>query len=325
MDTSCLDHDLVSVFSTPHDSYKHLYIECWSLTAVSSLISLVRYPSSSLSLVSVEDREVLLLFRLKEESWVRLSDRTMGFVLARDERHPEPSLVVAAPPRLTISPSTIKVRRLYTISDMILFMKRSRARRFYAGDTKGTYVIATKRWAEITFCGPLEVKTIPVRKCIPIEHPNPFELALFFESNSAWETLLCEMQNIPDFKIDSFVKFDTFSFLTPERMCELGCHYASERMQYGDRIRLLHDIDGFAGGMVGTFQSALGSTATIVFDSTKHEHSLSQYDIALTFEPLDLVEVVLGRHKGLRGMVVMTEEHEVSVVDENDSSNLVRK
>ena len=88
---------------------------------------------------------------------------------------------------------------------------------------------------------------------------------------------------------------------------------------------LLHDIDGFAGGMVGTFQSALGSTATIVFDSTKHEHSLSQYDIALTFEPLDLVEVVLGRHKGLRGMVVMTEEHEVSVVDENDSSNLVRK
>ena len=277
-----------------------------------------------MSLVSVEDREVLLLFRLKEESWVRLSDRSLGFVLARDERYPEPSLVVAAPPRLTIPYSTIKTRRLYTISDIIPFIKRSRAKRFYTGDTKGTYVIATKRWAEITFCGPLEVKTIPVGKCVPIEHPNPFELTPFFESNSAWETLLCEMQNIPDFKIDPFVKFDTFSFLTPEMMFELGCHYASDHLQYGDRVRVLHNIDGFTVGMVGTFQSSLGSTATIVFDSTEHEQSLSQYNLALTFEPLDLVEVVFGRHKGLRGMVVMIQEHEVSIVDEKDSTNLVR-
>ena len=131
------------------------------------------------------------------------------------------------------------------------------------------------------------------------------------------------MQNITDFRTDTVVKFDRLSFLTSERMFELGCHYASDHLQYGDRVRVLHDIDGFAGGMVGTFQSSLGSTASIVFDSTNYEQSLSQYDLALTFEPLDLVEVVLGRHKGLRGMVVMIEDHEVSVVDENDTTNLV--
>lgn len=206
---------------------------------------------------------------------------------------------------------------------MLSYMKRSRAKRFFNGEIEGTHVVMTKNRSLVTFCGPLEVKSIPVRKCIPVEHPNPFELTLFFESNAAWQAMLEEMKKMTEFSTITNAKFDVFSFLTPGKMLEIGINYASDQAQYGDRVRVLHDTDGFAGGTAGIVQACQGSTVTVLFDSTGEEHTLSQYDVAHTFEPLDLVEVVLGRHKGLRGMIVMIEDNEVTVIDEKSDSDLV--
>ena len=132
LDVSCIHRSLVRTPSTPQDSYIHFYLECWSLEAASNIISITHYSPSYLTMVPVEARETLLQFRLDERIWIRLPDRLLGFVLARDKSLSEHTLVIAAPSRHASTPSTKKARRLYNVHDMLSYVKQYHANRFLA-------------------------------------------------------------------------------------------------------------------------------------------------------------------------------------------------
>ena len=246
----------------------------------------------------------------------------MGFALTVDPDSAESSLLVAVPPRirLTGKPKELSTRRLYTIEDIRLLMRKSCDRRFRA-DNVGTHLIYTKSTTEMRFCGPLQLVSLPVRSCTTIPIPNPFELDLFFEANAVWPALLKSIHN-SDFDTNNINPFDSFNFLSATYMQILGHRYANQTLQVNDRVHVTI-LDRENEPMTGAVQSLNGEHVSVYFPSTGHRQLISREQVIRIFEPLDLVEVYLGRHVGLRGMVMLIDCGEAFVQDEKDVNTVV--
>ena len=319
-DVSC---SITSAFATPVDSYQHLYLESASHPAVLRFISTAHYKPSSLTIVPVDDRPVNLTVRLEDREWVRLKDGSMGFVLTVDQEAAQANLLVAVPPRLhpIDDPKGAKSRRLYTIDDMRILMRRSKQQRFHV-DRVGTHRIITNSGAFLRFCGPLQLTSIPVDSCTSVRVPNPFDLSLFFEATASWPSLLKSLCD-SNFDTSAISSFDSFSFMTATHMHRLGHLYAVESLQANDRVQVTYLLEETDPPMIGSVRSLDEGYVSVYFPLTQLTQLIPNEHTTRLFEPLDLVEVYIGDHTGLRGMVMFVDRGEAFIQDENDMNSEV--
>ena len=319
-----ISSNIVSTFVSPVDSYRHLYIESSYLPSVVSFISRLHYTTNSLTVIPVEDRQVLLTVRHEDRSWVRLKDGSVGYAVAYNHTAPQANMWIAAPPRLRPieNPSGAPIRRLYTLEDMNKLISKSRFNHL-ASRPPATHIIVTKSNTILSFCGPLELKSIRLSSCAPVAIPNPFELLTFFEANATWPSLLTSMSN-HGISTTGVREFDIFKFLTLPYIQRIGHRYAAEFLKVGDRVRLSWSPRDTPSDVIGTIRSLHDENVLVFFPTTSHTELTPRDQTIQVFQPLDLVEAHCGQHHGLRGMVILIEDDQVYVQNENDVTSLVR-
>ena len=308
---------------SPVDSYRHLYIESSSIPSVVSLISRLHYTTNSLTVIPIEDRQVLLTVHLEDRSWVRLKDGSIGYAVAYDHTAPQANMWIAAPPRLRPieNPSGTPIRRLYTLEDMKTLISRSHFNHL-ASRPPATHIIVTKSNTILSFYGPLELKSIRISSCTPVAIPNPFELLTFFEANATWPSLLASMAD-HGISTAGVRDFEALKFISLNYIQRIGHRYAADFLKIGDRVRLSSSTHDTPTDVVGTIQSLHDKTVSVFFHTTSHSELTPREHIIQVFQPLDLVEAHCGQHHGLRGMVILIEDDQVYVQNENDVTSLV--
>ncbi|KAK7682449.1 hypothetical protein QCA50_014654 [Cerrena zonata] len=328
LDTACLDglffsDEVPSVFASPVDSYTALYLECSLFSTAVNFMALVNYPESSVSLVPMDSREQLLTFNLKQTLWVRLKDGSVGYVLDHEDHDQLQRMeLVAVPPLLPPLnfPAGRKQRRLYTYADLQPLLANLAVPRLSAID-KGTHVMRLKTQEVIEFMGPLLISSIPRSKLKPIDHPDPFELQLFFEAKDAWSTLLDSLRHHPGLNTDQVDGVMDCCFLTPEDMVKLAQDHAALRLANGDHITIVRKGTEL-GGLEGEVCSVAGDEVTVKIFVSEQVATFRRKDLRQIFLPLSLVEVVSGRHQGVRGLVLYQDGDSFNVLDENNTSNI---
>lgn len=86
---------------------------------------------------------------------------------------------------------------------------------------------------------------------------------------------------------------------------------------------MIKNVEGTVQGMKGEVDTINGREMRVKFYSTELTITVMRDAVEPYFESLDLVEVVYGPHRGLRGLVVDYDNGDVSVLDELDDLTIV--
>lgn len=316
--------EVPSAFVSPVDSYSALYVECNSFSAAVNFVSRAHYPESAVSHIPMDDRSRLLAVKIEETSWVRLKDGSLGYILAHEDHgRSEPMEVVAEPPLLPPLhyPSGPKQRRLFTYEDIKPLLSDLMFPRLSASE-HGTHEIHLKNRRIIEYNGPLLVSHIPHSKLQPVEHPDPFELSLFIEANETWPSLLASFDQHPGLSTDFIDRNFCCDFLTSDRMMKLAEEFAALRIAIGDHVAVVGGHSELHG-LEGRVSSVNGDELCVALFATQEVATVLRRELQQVFPPLSLVEVVSGRHRGSRGMILHCEGDNVSLLNEQDNTSVV--
>ena len=106
-------------------------------------------------------------------------------------------------------------------------------------------------------------------------------------------------------------------------MHRLGHLYAVESLQANDRVQVTYLLEETDPPMIGSVRSLDEGYVWVYFPLTQLTQLIPNEHTTRLFEPLDLVEVYIGDHTGLRGMVMFVDRGEAFIQDENDMNSEV--
>ena len=106
-------------------------------------------------------------------------------------------------------------------------------------------------------------------------------------------------------------------------MHRLGHLYAVESLQANDRVQVTYLLEETDPPMIGCVRSLDEGYVSVYFPLTQLTQLIPKEHTTRLFEPLDLVEVYIGDHTGLRGMVMFVDRGEAFIQDENDMNSEV--
>ena len=90
-------------------------------------------------------------------------------------------------------------------------------------------------------------------------------------------------------------------------MHRLGHLYAVESLQPNDRVQVTYLLEETDPPMIGSVRSLDEGYVSVYFPLTQLTQLIPKEHTTRLFEPLDLVEVYIGDHTGLRGMVMFVD------------------